>query len=104
MAPIVIGAPANGLIAVSTEVANYGYRDVNGTIQLSLLNSQGVVAWESSQAISLPASISPTPIPVNLPFSPAVFQPGNYTVKMAFLDDSGKGSFFPDNSVFYLRC
>jgi len=89
MAPIVIGAPANGLIAVSTEVANYGYRDVNGTIQLSLLNSQGIVAWESSQAISLPASISPTPIPVNLLFSPAVLKPGNYTVKMAFLDNSG---------------
>jgi len=75
---------------LSAEVANYGYRDVNGTIQLSLVNSQGVVAWESSQPISLPASISPTPIPVNLPFSPAVLQPGNYTAKMAFLDNSGQ--------------
>ncbi len=88
--PIVIGTPTNGLITVSAEISNYGYNDVNGSIQLSILNSQGIVIWQSAQEVSLQANLSPSPIPVNLPFSQALLQSGSYTVKVAFLNGSGQ--------------
>jgi uncharacterized membrane protein/streptogramin lyase len=90
VAPIVISTPTNGLITVSAEISNYGYNEVNGTIQLSILNSQGVVIWQSAQEISLQANSAPSPIPVNLPFSQAILESGSYTVKVAFLNSSGQ--------------
>ena len=87
MAPIVVGVPTGGLIGISTEVTNHGYRNVEGTIQLSVSNTQGVIAWQSSQAMNLTASKPSVSLPVNLSFSPAVMQPGSYTVNMAFLNE-----------------
>ena len=88
MAPLVIGTLTNGFVAVSSEFVNHGYRDVNGTIQLSLLNAQGGVEWESSNEVNLPASLSPTPVPANLSFPSSIIQIGNYTVKVVLLNET----------------
>ncbi len=89
VAPIVIGTPTNGLITVSAELSNCGYNGVNGSIQLSILNSQGVVVWQYHREMSLRANSSPSPIPVNLP-SLRQYCSQSYTVKVAFLNGSGQ--------------
>jgi streptogramin lyase/uncharacterized membrane protein len=90
MSPLVISGPAGGIISVSSEVSNSGYRNTEGTAQLLLVNSQDVVSWQSSQAINLPASAMATPVPVMFSFSPDAIQPGSYSARMSFLDGGQK--------------
>ena len=90
IAPIVVGAPTGGLISISTEVTSHGYRNVEGTIQLSVSNIQGVIAWQANQAVSIPVSQTPTPVPISFSFSPAAIPPGAYTVSVALLNNGGQ--------------
>jgi hypothetical protein len=90
IAPIVIGVPAGGLIPVSTEIVNTGAADIEGTVQMSFLNSQGALAWHANQAVSIPVSQTPTPVPISFSFSPAALLPGAYTVKVALLNNGGQ--------------
>ena len=87
MTPIVIGAPTGGLIPVSTEIVNTGAADIEGTVQMSFLNSQGALVWQANQAVSIHVSQTPTLVPISFSFSPAVLQPGIYTVKVAILNE-----------------
>ena len=90
MTPIVIGAPTGGLIPVSTEIVNTGAADIEGTVQMSFLNSQGALAWHANQAVSIPVSQTPTPVPISFSFSPAALPPGAYTVSVALLNNGGQ--------------
>ena len=90
MTPIVIGAPTGGLIPVSTQIVNTGAADIEGTVQMSFLNSQGALAWHANQAVSIPVSQTPTPVPISFSFSPAALPPGAYTVKVALLNNGGQ--------------
>ena len=90
MTPIVIGAPTGGLIPVSTEIVNTGAADIEGTVQTSFLNSQGALAWHANQAVSIPVSQTPNPVPISFSFSPAALPPGAYTVSVALLNNGGQ--------------
>ena len=90
MTPIVIGTPTGGLIPVSTQIENTGAADIEGTVQMSFLNSQGALAWHANQAVSIPVSQTPTPVPISFSFSPAALPPGAYTVKVALLNNGGQ--------------
>ncbi|TFG93119.1 MAG: hypothetical protein E4H15_02070, partial [Syntrophobacterales bacterium] len=90
MAAITMGAPVGGLIPVSTEVVNGGAVDIEGTAQMSIVDTQAAVVWQANQAMSIPASSTPTPAPVSFSFSPAALLPGAYTVMVALLNNGGQ--------------
>lgn len=90
MTPLVTGWVSDGLVSVSSTVTNKGYRDVEGTIQLSLFDAQGRVVWETHQALRLEAGEPWVSVPVSVSFAPALLQPGNYTIKMIVFNEGNE--------------
>jgi streptogramin lyase len=86
-----IGSQTNGLIPVAVNLTNTGNNEINGSVQLSLITSQGTSVWNSSQKVSLSANPQ-YPIQNSHMFNinPSAITPGAYTLKAELLNNSNQ--------------
>jgi len=84
------GPQANGLIPVTVDLSNQGYNSFDGRLVFSVIGAQGTSLWSSSQDVSLPSSVIPTPFTCTSNIDPSAIAPANYTVRVDLVNNSGE--------------
>jgi DNA-binding beta-propeller fold protein YncE len=86
-----IGTQNNELIPTIVNLTNLGYNSIDGSVQLSIVGTQGSIAWNSSQDVSLFANPqAPTPSPYSFNINPSAIIPGDYTLKAELLNNGNQ--------------
>ena len=93
-----LGTQIDGLLPVNVNLTNIGFNTIEGTVQVSVINSAGATVWNGYQEVSLPSSSNPSPstqiFNINLSALPA----GDYTLKAELLNNSGQEISFQSSS------
>jgi hypothetical protein len=84
------GAQSNGLMPVTINLTNLGSNSIDGSTKLSVIDSRGITVWNTAQDTSLPYAVSPSPTTLNFSVNTSAIQPGSYTIKGEFFDNSGQ--------------
>ncbi len=87
---LTIGAQTNEFIPVTVNLANLGYNNINGSVQLSAVSSQGTTVWNSEQSVSLPYTLNPIPYTLLFNINPSAIAAGDYTLKAELLNNSNQ--------------
>jgi hypothetical protein len=76
------------LIPVIVNLTNLGYNEINGNVQLSVVNSQSTAVWEGVQVLAqlLPQNSQLLTFNINL----SAIKPGNYVLKTETINNSGQ--------------
>jgi hypothetical protein len=85
-----VGAQSANLLPTTVTVANLGYNPIEGTVRVSLIDSNGATAWSAAQDVSLPQSLTPAPQTLAYAINLATLKPGSYTVKAELLDGGNR--------------
>lgn len=80
------GAPIGDLLPVTVNVANLGYKPVEGSVRLVMANGDGTTVWTGSQDVSLPQSLVPASQSLTFNINLLAINPGNYSIKAELLD------------------
>jgi hypothetical protein len=82
------GAPGQGVgvIPVSVNITNRGYKVIEGSTQLSVVSSQGTIVWSGEQAVSQLATNNSQLVTFNI--NPAAITPGEYPITAELLNNS----------------
>ncbi len=83
-----VGAQSNSMIPVTVNLTNIGYSEFNGSVQLSVVSGQETVVWNSEQSVIQLLTQNSQFLTFNI--NPSAIEPGNYTVKVELLDNSGQ--------------
>ncbi|MFH1701796.1 MAG: PKD domain-containing protein [Nitrospirota bacterium] len=87
---ISLGAQTGEIIPATVNLTNVGYNNIEVSVQLSAVSSQGQIVWNGSQNISLPSSLTPIPYTLTFNINPSAIVPGNYTLKGELLSNSNQ--------------
>jgi methionine-rich copper-binding protein CopC len=97
-----VGAQSGMSLPVTTSVTNLGFSPIEGTIRLSLVDGSGTAAWSSSQDVSLPQALVPSPQSLPFAVNLAAIRPGNYTIRAELLD-AGNRQLAAQSTTFTLN-
>jgi hypothetical protein len=87
---ILIGAQSGELIPITVKLTNIGYNNIEGSVQLSAVSSQGQIVWNGSQNVSLSSSLTPIPYTFSFNINPSSIKQGNYTLKAELLNNGNQ--------------
>ncbi len=82
---VLVGTAANGQIPVSMNVANIGYNSIDGIVQLSIFDSQGISVWSGEQTINQLTTNNLQLVTFSI--NSAGIPPGSYTATTALLNN-----------------
>ena len=85
-----LGTQTDGLLPVNVNLTNNGFNTIEGSVQLSVINSAGATVWNGYQGVTLPSSSTPPPLTQIFSIDPSTFTPGAYTLKAELLNNSGR--------------
>ncbi len=85
---ILAGTPVGGMIPVSADLFNSGFNDVNGTLNIQMMNGDNVV-WNGSEPLAQLARQTSQIVTFNI--DPSAIPPGDYNLRIEFLNHVGKG-------------
>jgi len=85
-----LGAQTAETQPVTVNLTNLGYYQVDGSVRLSLVGSDGAIVWNSSQDVSLPFAQIPAPTSVTFVINPSAVKPGAYKVRATLLDGGNR--------------
>ena len=83
-----LGAQSGGLFPLTAEVSNLGLNAFDGSVEVSVLDSQGSPAWDSAQTVSQLAYLTRTSVAFTI--DPASMAPNNYTVRVRLYDNANQ--------------
>jgi tripartite motif-containing protein 71 len=95
---LALGAQSEGMIPVNVNLTNNGFNAIEGTVQLSAINSDGATLWNSSQEVSLLSSSTPSPSTQIFNINPSALPAGEYTLKAEILNNSNQEISFQSSS------
>ena len=81
-------AQTTEIIPVIVNLKNLGYNEVNGSVQLSVVGSQGMAIWEGVHVLAQLLSQNSQLLVFNINLS--AIEPGNYILKAKALNNSGQ--------------
>jgi len=84
------GVQAEGLIPIAAQLVNQGYNDIEGRIQVSVINAQGTEVWGVHQGVYMPYSRHPAPYNFYFDINPAGILPESYFLKAGLVNNSGQ--------------
>ena len=85
-----LGTQTDGLVPVNINLTNNGFNTIEGTVQLSVIDSAGATVWNGYQEVSLPSPSIPSLSTQIFNINPSAFPPGDYTVKAELLNNSSQ--------------
>lgn len=85
---VTAGTLTNELIPVTVNLTNGGYNEINGSVQLSMVSSQGTVVWNSEQSVSQLSYSNIQNITFNI--NSSAILPGDYTLKAELLNNGNQ--------------
>jgi sugar lactone lactonase YvrE len=89
LSPLLVQSDS-GSMSIAANVVNNGYRTVDGSARMSVIDGSGVIVWQANKALSLVSAQTPSPTPELFPFNPSVLPPGTYTIAVDILDAGGR--------------
>lgn len=87
---LIVGTQTGTLLPATVNVTNLGYNTIDGTVRLSLVDSQGAAVWSASQDTSLPQALVPAPQSLSFIINLAALKPAPYTIRAELLDNGNR--------------
>ncbi len=80
------GGQTSETLPVTTTLTNFGYNNIEGSVQLSLTDNTGNAIWTSAQEVTLLSAQTPAPTTVAFSLNLSALAPGNYTLTAKLLN------------------